>query len=121
MKHQTASSITVASKLKVNPIVGNIITDISSLFAALITDVAYGIQIKEENDPYIEILEEAMNAVGEAAVPGRYLVEIFPIMNYIPSWFPGANWKRKAAYVKELNIRVSQEPIEIVKENLVRE
>ncbi|KAJ3573488.1 hypothetical protein NP233_g2405 [Leucocoprinus birnbaumii] len=88
------------------------------LFAALITDVAYGIQIKEENDPYIEILEEAMNAVGEAAVPGRYLVEIFPIMNYIPSWFPGANWKRKAAYVKELNIRVSQEPIEIVKENL---
>ncbi|KAF5353990.1 hypothetical protein D9756_007074 [Leucocoprinus leucothites] len=88
------------------------------LFAALITDVAYGIQIKEENDPYIQHIEEVLTAVGEAAIPGRYLVELFPIMKHIPSWFPGAGWKRKAAYYKRMNDMVSREPYETVKQNL---
>src|SRR5690349_5001441 len=86
-----------------------------SLFAALITDVAYGIQIKEKNDPYIQHIEEVIHAVGEAAIPGRYLVDLFPIMKYIPQWFPGAGWKRKAAYYKKLNEMVSEEPYNTVK------
>ncbi|EKM77775.1 hypothetical protein AGABI1DRAFT_121852 [Agaricus bisporus var. burnettii JB137-S8] len=88
------------------------------LFAALITEVAYGIEIQDHNDPYVQQIEEVIKGVGEASVPGRYLVEVFPIMKYIPSWFPGAGWKRKAAYYRRINDRVSREPYEIVKENL---
>jgi hypothetical protein len=91
-----------------------------SLFAALITEIAYGIEIQDHNDPYIEQIETVMKGVGEASIPGKFLVEMFPIMKYIPSWFPGAGWKRKAAFYKRLNERVSREPYEIVKENLVK-
>jgi hypothetical protein len=94
--------------------------DSYSLFAALITDVAYGLQIEETNDPYIQHIEEVLDAIGEAAIPGRYLVDLFPIMKHIPSWFPGAGWKRKAAYYKRMNDMVSQDTYETVKRDLVR-
>jgi hypothetical protein len=96
------------------------LTFLYSLFAALITDVAYGIQIKEKNDPYIQHIEEVLQAVGEASIPGRYLVDLFPAMKHTPKWLPGAGWKRKAEYYKKINDMVSQEPYDTVKRNLVR-
>lgn len=81
--------------------------------------MAYGIKIQDHNDPYVQQIEEVLHAVGDASIPGRYLVEMFPIMKHIPSWFPGAGWKRKAAYYKQINDRVSREPFETVKDNLV--
>ena len=42
-----------------------------------------------------------MNAVGEAiSVPGRFPVEIVPRLLYLPSWFPGAGFKKYAADAK---------------------
>lgn len=90
-----------------------------SLYAALITDLAYGIKIKEHNDPYVKQVEEALGAISEATIPGKYFVEMFPIMKHIPSWFPGAGWKRRAQYYKKINELVACEPFEIVKNNLV--
>ena len=38
-----------------------------------------------------------MNAVGEAiSVPGRFPVEAVPSLLYLPSWFPGAGFKKYA-------------------------
>jgi len=33
---------------------------------------------------------------GDATIPGAFLVDTFPILKYIPSWFPFAGFKRKA-------------------------
>lgn len=30
-------------------------------------------------------------------VPGKFLVELFPVLRFLPSWFPGAKFKRQAA------------------------
>ena len=30
-------------------------------------------------------------------VPGKYLVEALPALQYLPQWFPGAAFKREAA------------------------
>ncbi|KAG5221036.1 cytochrome P450 [Salix suchowensis] len=56
-------------------------------------DVAYGIQIAENNDPYIEIAESAISSLGLASVPGTLPADLFPILKYIPSWLPGAGYK----------------------------
>lgn len=34
-------------------------------------------------------------------VPGKYLVELFPVLQNLPGWFPGAGFKRDASTVRE--------------------
>ncbi|RXW22022.1 hypothetical protein EST38_g3854 [Candolleomyces aberdarensis] len=75
---------------------GNLISHFRQLAAESIMSVAYGIQIQQENDPYVKLAEDTNQGMIIAAVPGRFLVNIFPIMKYIPAWFPGASFKRKA-------------------------
>jgi len=38
-----------------------------------------------------------MCTIVVAAVPGLYLVDMFPILKHLPWWFPGAGFKRQAA------------------------
>ncbi|KAJ7468777.1 hypothetical protein FB451DRAFT_1401131 [Mycena latifolia] len=33
---------------------------------------------------------------SEIMCPGAFLIEVLPILKYVPSWFPGANFKRLA-------------------------
>ena len=61
----------------------------------------YSINVHPYNDPYIKIAEEAMEAIAELLVPGTFLVDIIPILKYIPEWFPGANFQRKAAMMRK--------------------
>jgi hypothetical protein len=66
--------------------------------------LAYGIDVKPKNDPYVELAERAMNSVSEAGRPGGYLVDFLPCLKYVPSWFPGAQFQSDAeAYLKDFN------------------
>ncbi|KAJ3560335.1 hypothetical protein NP233_g10902 [Leucocoprinus birnbaumii] len=87
-------------------------------FASTITEAAYGIKIKTWEDEYVKLAEEALKGVSEAAVPGAFLVDIFPIMKYIPAWFPGANWRRKGDRWAAINDRVVNEPFDFVKQQV---
>ena len=62
----------------------------------MILSVAYGIQIQEENDPYIKLAEGAVQGVLIAGVPGRFLVDTIPILKHVPAWMPGASFQQKA-------------------------
>jgi hypothetical protein len=44
---------------------------------ALIMSIAYGIDTLPFNDPYMKTAEAAIDAITQAAVPGRYLVVLF--------------------------------------------
>ncbi len=38
-----------------------------------------------------------LNEIGvEFMVPGKFLVEAIPALQYLPTWFPGADFKRQA-------------------------
>ncbi|KAJ7496460.1 cytochrome P450 [Mycena latifolia] len=62
---------------------------------ALIMDVTYGIDV-DSNSQYIDLAEEAMHGLSTASLPGRFLVDTFPALKYVPSWVPGADFKRQA-------------------------
>ncbi|KAF7364088.1 Cytochrome P450 [Mycena sanguinolenta] len=47
-----------------------------------IMSIAYGIQVTSSDDPYVSLAVKA---------------NTFPILKYVPSWFPGAGFKRQAA------------------------
>ena len=81
--------------------------------------IGYGIEVQESDDPYISIAEEVVSAVAEVGIPGAFLVDLFPILKYVPSWFPGAGFQKKAAHWRELNHIMADKPFCHVQEQLV--
>ena len=72
-----------------------------SLVGSTTLSMTYGINVLPYNDPYIEIAEEAAEAMAELLITGAFLVDIIPILKYIPEWFPGATFQRKAATMRK--------------------
>ncbi|KAJ7029520.1 cytochrome P450 [Mycena alexandri] len=69
---------------------------IRQMAGELIINVAYGIDVLPIDDPYVALAEEAIQAGLDATVPGKFLVDSFPILRYVPGWLPGAGFKRQA-------------------------
>jgi hypothetical protein len=93
---------------------------ISSMFAATIMKIGYGIVVQESDDPYISTAEVAFTGASDAAIPGAFLVDLFPILKYVPSWFPGAGFQKKAAIVREATNTMAEKPFRHVQEQLVQ-
>ncbi|EEB92238.1 hypothetical protein MPER_09282, partial [Moniliophthora perniciosa FA553] len=80
--------------------------------------IAYGIEVKPDNDPWVSLAEAAIKPLIDALVPGAFLVDSIPLLRYVPSWMPGAGFKRKAMQWKELNSRLVNYPFVAGKEIL---
>ena len=79
--------------------------------------IGYGIAV---DDPYISIAKGVLNGVAEVAIPGSFLVDLFPILKYVPSWFPGAGFQKKAARWRE-NIHImADKPFRHVQEQFLQ-
>jgi len=96
----------------------NVWHNIRHYFSAIIMDITYGYKLKESNDPFIEITNVALHCFAQASLPGRFLVDSFPSLRYIPSWFPGANFKRLAKKWKAATSEMVERPFEFVKTEL---
>ena len=46
--------------------------------------MTYSINVHPYIDPYIKTAEEAVAAMAELMVPGAFLVDIIPILKYVP-------------------------------------
>ncbi|PFH47463.1 hypothetical protein AMATHDRAFT_67716 [Amanita thiersii Skay4041] len=68
--------------------------------AGVIMKMAYGYTVTED-DPFIKVAEEGAKISGWATAPGRWLVDYYPILRFIPSFFPGAGWKRQGEAWRE--------------------
>ncbi|XP_006456151.1 cytochrome P450 [Agaricus bisporus var. bisporus H97] len=82
-----------------------------------IMEIIYGMKT-EPGDPYVDNAEKALEGFNEAAVPGRFLIEMFPLMKHIPSWFPGAGWKRQGLNWRDNNREVRLNAFNIVKDQM---
>ena len=72
--------------------------DFLSLFGTITIRVGYGLEVDKEKDTdYLGIAEKAMETFSQLFLPGKYLVESFPIMRFIPYPLPGTQFKRDAA------------------------
>jgi hypothetical protein len=92
----------------------------TSTFAATIMKIGYGIAVQDSDDPYISNAEQALKGAAEAGIPGAFLVDSFPILKYVPSWFPGAGFQKKAARVREVTNTMAEKPFRHVQEQLVQ-
>ena len=67
----------------------------------LVGSTTNSINVRPYNDPYIKIAEEAIMAIAELLIPGAFLVDIIPILKYVPEWFPGAKFQSKTAVTRK--------------------
>ena len=72
-----------------------------SLVGSTTLSMTYSIKVQPYNDPYIKIAEEAVESISELMIPGAFLVDIIPILKYVPEWFPGAKFHSKAAVMRK--------------------
>ncbi|KAF8587788.1 cytochrome P450 [Ramaria rubella] len=86
---------------------------------AVIMDVVYGIQVLAKDDPYLHTAEDAMAAFSEAATPGSFLVDLLPMLKYVPEWLPGAGFQKKLKIWKVTFTNLVDLPFYSVKRTLV--
>lgn len=87
--------------------------------AAFSMHISYGHDIKSLDDEHVRLIELALKATTDAGGPASTLVDLFPILKYIPTWMPGAGFKRRAIYVRHLRTKMQDAPFQTVKNALL--
>ncbi|KAJ8474400.1 hypothetical protein ONZ45_g15960 [Pleurotus djamor] len=74
--------------------------------ASSIIEVAYGLPVQAKDDPTILRADKATHHLDNAGITGTYLVDNLPVLQYLPSWFPGAGFLRyaKRAYKETMDM-----------------
>ncbi|KAF9067156.1 cytochrome P450 [Rhodocollybia butyracea] len=69
--------------------------------SGIVLMLVYGYKTSgNEDDAMVELVDEAMDQLSEVIAPNAFLVDTFPILQYVPSWVPGAAWKKKAHHYR---------------------
>ena len=64
--------------------------------------MTYGIQIKDTNDPFINLAEAAVKSASTATAPGGFLVDMIPILKHVPELVPGAGFQKHGRIGRKL-------------------
>ncbi|RDX54729.1 cytochrome P450 [Lentinus brumalis] len=83
-------------------------------------NIVFGEQISTPDFDYIALADDAHYKFALAATPYRYAVDFFPPLKYLPSWFPGAAFKRQARQWRAELEHLVYTPYNIVKERVAR-
>lgn len=87
--------------------------------AAISLMISHGYKVQDGHDAYVEVVNDAMDKFTVATATGAFLVDILPVLRYIPQWFPGAGFQRKAAAWRTCLTDMTEIPFEFVKEQMV--
>lgn len=88
-------------------------------FASVILNIAYGYRNAQDGpDPLIDMSHKAMEYFGDASMPGKWMVDVFHWMQYIPDWVPGASFKRKAKLYSQAMEDSATLPLRFTQEKL---
>ena len=79
----------------------------------------YNVAEDQSEDPLVKIVEKAVRGFARASEPGAFLVDSIPILKYVPSWLPGAEFKREAASMRRDLGELYDVPYEFVKHEMV--
>ncbi|TFK74225.1 cytochrome P450 [Pluteus cervinus] len=91
---------------------------LKTLSGAIILSVIYDYDVSHKDDHFVDLMERALAIGVTAALPGSHLVNTFPFLRHLPTWFPGAGFHRIAAHSRELVKEIRREPYEMVRKDM---
>ncbi|TBU44104.1 hypothetical protein BD309DRAFT_959187 [Dichomitus squalens] len=69
-------------------------THIRYTLVRTVLKIMFGIEA-EDNNKYTLSVNSALEGIHEGLIPGKWLIEMLPILRHIPAWMPGAGWEQK--------------------------
>jgi len=75
---------------------------------AMVLKTTYGISVASPDDPFLQTAERFIRAIA-AGSWGQYLVDFFPILQYVPDWIP---FKREAKFWRTTRLELANWPFE---------
>jgi len=86
----------------------------------VILKISHGYNVKDDGDPLVEMADRAMCNMSDVMIPGRFLVDVFPILRYLPEWFPGCGFQKDAKRWRKMLSEAVNTPYESVLEHLAK-
>ncbi|KDQ14640.1 hypothetical protein BOTBODRAFT_159082 [Botryobasidium botryosum FD-172 SS1] len=86
--------------------------------AKIIMQAVYKIEVKNVENEYVTLAEEAINQINGTIPSGAVVVNFFPFLCYLPSWLPGTGFQRAAAEGRKTVKAMSERPMEYVKRRI---
>ncbi|KAJ6525781.1 cytochrome P450, partial [Mycena vulgaris] len=80
---------------------------------------AYGINVQPEDDPHVDISENAFHAMACTGNRGAYLVDSLPFLKWVPDFFLGAGFKKEARELCKSVLAVPEAPYSFAKKSLI--
>ncbi|KAJ7937382.1 cytochrome P450 [Mycena leptocephala] len=97
---------------------GDLPKHIRKTAGAIILRISHGYEVKEVNDPFVQLAEQATEQFSLSTAPGGFMVDLIPALRHVPTWFPFTGWRRKAnTWAATLNQLVEQ-PYSFVKHQM---
>ncbi|KAF8883247.1 cytochrome P450 [Infundibulicybe gibba] len=91
---------------------------IRTVAAAIIMAIVYSHDVSAMNDRFVTIAETTIDHVGQALIPGASVVNTFPILRHLPSWFPGVQFHRTAGRIRKLTSEMQNSPFDFVRKSM---
>ncbi|KAJ7250827.1 cytochrome P450 [Mycena haematopus] len=88
------------------------------IYSSIIMATVYGYEVQPSNDRFVALSESALKKLSDSFFPGAVAVNTFPILRYLPSWMPGAGFKRFAAECRQSIKEMREVPFDFVKQNM---
>ncbi|EUC56105.1 cytochrome P450 family protein [Rhizoctonia solani AG-3 Rhs1AP] len=92
----------------------------SSISAAL-TNAIYGHEPVSSSDNILVRSQTVFSYLSKCLLPSNYYVNTFPILMYIPEWFPGASWKRDVNKWKREKVSFLSDTYQLGLENMMKD
>ncbi|KIJ46941.1 hypothetical protein M422DRAFT_164656 [Sphaerobolus stellatus SS14] len=67
----------------------------------IIIRLLYGYHIQKPDDPFLIAPLKHLEYFSEGTLPGGFLVDTFPQLKYLPTWFPGTGFHKTAQVWRE--------------------
>ncbi|KAH7332899.1 cytochrome P450 [Rhizoctonia solani] len=80
---------------------------------SFIMRLAYGYISKTTKDPLLAMVHESFRYLG-VATSTYFLVNDFPVLRYLPRWFPGAHFQRFGKIGHDMRLRYANETFDMV-------
>ncbi|KAG2064898.1 cytochrome P450 [Suillus decipiens] len=87
--------------------------------SAVILRISHGYEVKENNDPFVNLANSVTEHCSQATAPGAFLVDILPFLAKVPAWFPGAGFKRIACEWHRALEEMVSAPHQFVKDQMI--
>ncbi|KAF9480950.1 cytochrome P450 [Pholiota conissans] len=91
---------------------------IKTLAASIVMSAMYGYKVSPKNDYFTELAEAGMSVLSNAFYPGAAVVNILPILRYLPAWFPGTDFHRVGKEGLVTITKMQDVPYKYVRDNI---